>query len=95
MSNPWVGKIPWRRNGNPLQYSYLDSFMERGAWWSTVLRAARVGYDSANEGVHAHACTHTHTHMFLRFSFLMGYYKILSGVPFAIWWTLVGYLFYI
>ena len=19
--NPWVGKIPWRRHGNPLQYS--------------------------------------------------------------------------
>ena len=22
--NPWVGKIPWRRSGNPLQYSCLE-----------------------------------------------------------------------
>ena len=21
----WVGKIPWRRNGNPLQYSCLEN----------------------------------------------------------------------
>ena len=21
--DPWVGKIPWRRHGNPLQYSCL------------------------------------------------------------------------
>ena len=26
--NPWVGKIPWRRNGNPLQYSCLGNSME-------------------------------------------------------------------
>ena len=23
-------------NGNPLQYSYLESSMDRGAWWATV-----------------------------------------------------------
>ena len=34
--NPWVGKIAWRRNGNPLQYSWLESSMDRGAWWSIV-----------------------------------------------------------
>ena len=36
------GLIPgWERspgggNGNPLQYSYLGSPMDRGAWWATV-----------------------------------------------------------
>ena len=30
----------WRRslgveNGNPLQYSCLENFMDRGAWWAT------------------------------------------------------------
>ena len=34
--NPWVGKIPCRRNGNPLQYSCLENPMGRGAWWATV-----------------------------------------------------------
>ena len=23
-------------NGNPLQYSFLDKSMDRGAWWTTV-----------------------------------------------------------
>ena len=23
-------------NGNPLQYSYLENPMNRGAWWATV-----------------------------------------------------------
>ena len=23
-------------NGNPLQYSYLENSMDRGAWWTTV-----------------------------------------------------------
>ena len=23
-------------NGNPLQYSYLENPMDRGAWWATV-----------------------------------------------------------
>ena len=31
--NPWVGKIPWRRDGSPLQYSCLENPMDRGAWW--------------------------------------------------------------
>ena len=28
----WVSKIPWRRNGNPLQHSCLENSMDRGAW---------------------------------------------------------------
>ena len=30
--NPWVRKIPWRGHGSPLQYSCLESFIDRGAW---------------------------------------------------------------
>ena len=33
--DPWVGKILWRGNGNPLQYSYLENPMDRGAWRAT------------------------------------------------------------
>ena len=32
---PWIKKIPWRRipwSGNPLQYSCLENFKDRGAW---------------------------------------------------------------
>ena len=34
--NSWVGKIPWRRAGNPLQYSCLENPMDRGARWATA-----------------------------------------------------------
>ena len=34
--NSWVGKIPWRRACNPLQYYCLENPMDRGAWWATV-----------------------------------------------------------
>ena len=34
---PWVRKIPGDGNGNPLQYSCLQSPMDRGAWQATVL----------------------------------------------------------
>ena len=33
---PGSGRVPGEGNGNPLQYSYLENFMNRGAWWATV-----------------------------------------------------------
>ena len=35
-SIPGLGKSPERGNGNPLQYSCLESHMDRGLWWATV-----------------------------------------------------------
>ena len=32
--DPWVGKIPWRRKWQPLQYSYLGNSMDRVCWWA-------------------------------------------------------------
>ena len=37
----WVEKIPWRRNGNPFQYSCLGNSMDREAWWTTVHGVAK------------------------------------------------------
>ena len=34
--DPWVKKIPWRREGYPLQYSCLENPMGRGASQDTV-----------------------------------------------------------
>ena len=31
--NPGSGRFPGVGNGNPLQYSWLDNSMDRGAWW--------------------------------------------------------------
>ena len=37
-SIPGWGRSPGEENGNPLQYSYLENPMDRGAWWATVHR---------------------------------------------------------
>ena len=36
--NPWIEKIPWRRD---LQYSCLENPMDRRAWWATVHRVTK------------------------------------------------------
>ena len=35
-SVPGSGRSPREGNGNPLQYSCLESSMDRGAWWAIV-----------------------------------------------------------
>ena len=35
-SIPGLGRSAGEGNGNPLQYSCLENFMDRGAWWATV-----------------------------------------------------------
>ena len=35
-SIPGSGTSPGEGNGNPLQYSCLENFKDRGAWWATV-----------------------------------------------------------
>ena len=35
-SIPRLGRFLRGGHGNPLQYSYLDNPMGRGAWWTTV-----------------------------------------------------------
>ena len=39
--DPWVWKIRWRRNGNPLQDSCLDKPMDRRDWQATVHGVAK------------------------------------------------------
>ena len=34
--DPWVGKIPWRRKWDPLQFSCLENSMNREAWRAIV-----------------------------------------------------------
>ena len=36
-----LGRSPGEGNGNPLQYSCLENFMDRGAWQATVHGAAK------------------------------------------------------
>ena len=40
-SIPGLGRSPGGGHGNPLQYSWLENPMDRGAWWATVHGVAK------------------------------------------------------
>ena len=40
-SIPGLGRSPGERNGNPVQYTWLENPMDRGAWWATVHGVAK------------------------------------------------------
>ena len=40
-SIPRSGRSPGGGHGNPLQFSYLENPMDRGAWWATVHGVAK------------------------------------------------------
>ena len=40
-SIPKLGRSPAGGHGNPLQYSCLENFLDRRAWWTTVHRVAK------------------------------------------------------
>ena len=40
-SIPGSGRSPGEGNSNPLQYSFLENPMDRGAWWASVQRVAK------------------------------------------------------
>ena len=42
-SIPELGRSTEEVNGYPLQYSSLENFMDREAWWATVLGATESG----------------------------------------------------
>ena len=52
---PGLGRYTGAGNGNALQYSYLENFMVRGAWWATV-------HGIAKSWIKLSTHTHTHTH---------------------------------
>ena len=51
------GRSPGVGNGNPLQYSCLKNFVDRGAWLATV-----HGVIKCQRQLNTHTHTHTHTH---------------------------------
>ena len=49
------GRSPGGGNGDPLQYSHLENPMDRGAWWVTVHRVAKIWTKLGS-----FVCMHTH-----------------------------------
>ena len=48
-SIPGSGRSPGGEHGNPLQYSYLENPMERGAWQATVHGVVRARHELATK----------------------------------------------
>ena len=48
-----VWKIPRWGNWNPLLYSYLENFMDRGSWWNSVQGVAKKS--DTTESLRTHA----------------------------------------
>ena len=57
-SIPRLGRSPGEGNGNPLQYSFLENPMDRGAWQTTEHGVAKSWTWQSN-WVHTHIYTHT------------------------------------
>ena len=68
----WSGRSPGVGNGNPLQYSHLENFVGRRAWWATVYGIAKGQIQLRTECTHTHIHTHTraHTHVALQYDFV-------------------------
>ena len=71
---PRSGRFPGGGNGNTLQYSCLENFMDRGVCQATV-HAIPTESDTTE---------HTCTHSFLRCFIHIGRYRVLRKVPCAI-----------
>ena len=50
--DPWSGRFPGVQNGNPLQYSFLDNPIYRGAWQATVHGVAKSQTELCNFAHH-------------------------------------------
>ena len=59
-SIPVLGRFPREGDGNPLQYSCLESPMDRGAWWATVHRVTEES--DMTEWLNTHTQIHINMH---------------------------------
>ena len=53
-SIPGSGRSPREGHGNPLQYSFLENPMDRGAWQAIVHRVAQSWTQLKQLSTHAH-----------------------------------------
>ena len=65
-SIPGLRRFPEGGNGNPLQYSCLENFMDRGAWWATVHGVAKTQTWLNNRAQEEWSCLETSKQQYLK-----------------------------
>ena len=90
--DPWVGKIPWRREWQPSPGLFPgESHGQRNLAGYSLQGCTESDMTERDlTRVHAHTHTHTHIYLFKLFS-MIGFYKTLNMVPCAIQQVLVVY----
>ena len=63
--DPWVGKIPWRREWQPTPVFLPRELHERGAWWATVHGVAKQS-DKTEQLTLPFSLSHTYTQAMVR-----------------------------
>ena len=66
-SIPGSGRCPGEEHSNPLQHSYLENPMDRGAWWATVHRVTKSRIQPKWLNTHAHTPTTLALHVSIIF----------------------------
>ena len=59
-SAPWLGRCPGEGHGKPLQYSFLENFMDKGDWQAIVhgVTQSWTWLKWLSMHTHRHTCTH-------------------------------------
>ena len=48
--DPWVGKIPWKREWQPIPVFLPESPMDRGAWWVKIHEVSKSWLQLSTQG---------------------------------------------
>ena len=70
--DPWVRKIPWSRNGNPLQCSCLKNPMDRRAWQTAVHGVAK------SQTCYIHMCVYIYIYIYIYIFIYLSPYALFS-----------------
>ena len=79
-SIPGSGRFYGEGNGNPLQYSCLETSGNRGAWWATVHGISKSWTQLSNTHTYTHTQLIQSDHFFIDFSQILSMSNKISAI---------------